>query len=344
MLGITHAFLTLVLLVLIVGTIRILLLYMECSFFRHHLIRIGILVIGLTSTKVFTNIKSAPEVAGAFDLLLNLGGASLVDAVGSVFQQYTLLHSALARVVHEDYVSSVVARGPNLHQVCFDDPYTESPTSLAIYSSLAFGTWLNALVEAEVDLKSFIDQDLEQNLEVHADWEKATLLDLFTHGDRPDFHVTNFSECSDCKMCSPYEPLVVQPYWRHLLERIKRGLHARDPAQVSSELNGDKVADHDSLGEATSSLTDLTPKPDMMGDVPVADLEAISSESESEEDTSEYSRTSDIGSNCLYSKHEVVCQTCWLHYERTGTRGPPEDSPSSDDSSECEYSPFFIHS
>ena len=251
-------------------------------------------------------LKSAPELAGAFDLLLNLGGASLIDAVGSVFQQYTLLYSALARVVHEDYVSFVVAKGPNLHQVCFDDPYTESPytespISLAMYSSLAFGTWLYALVEAEVDFKSFIDQELEQNFEVHADWEKATLLDLFTHGDRPDLHVTNFSECSDCKMCSLCEPLVVQPYWRPLLERTKRGLYVRDPAQVSSELNGDKVTDHDSLGEAISSLTDLTPKPDTMGDVSLADLEAISSESESEEDTSEYSRTSDIGSNCLYS-------------------------------------------
>ena len=38
------------------GTIRILLLYIDSSFFRHHLIRISILlVIGLTTTKVFTN-------------------------------------------------------------------------------------------------------------------------------------------------------------------------------------------------------------------------------------------------------------------------------------------------
>ena len=37
------------------GTIRILLVYIDSSFFRYHLIRISILVIGLATTKVFTN-------------------------------------------------------------------------------------------------------------------------------------------------------------------------------------------------------------------------------------------------------------------------------------------------
>ena len=73
-----------------------------------------------------------------------------------------------------------------------------------------------------------------------------------------------------------------------------------------------------------------------------------------EEDSSKYSATISIQSDCMYDMHELVCMKCWLHYEETGTRwqdagtdedsSETEDSLSGDASSEDEYSPFLIHS
>ena len=136
-------------------------------------------------------LRPEAELTGAVDLLFTLGGASIIDVVAGSLEEYALLHFTLALAEQEDFVSPVVARGPNLHPVCFCDsftPYEESPTSLAMYSSRAFSCWLHALVKIEVDFESFIDQELEQNPKVHAGWGKETLLDLFTHGDRPDLH------------------------------------------------------------------------------------------------------------------------------------------------------------
>ena len=144
-----------------------------------------------------------------------------------------------------------------------------------MYSSIAFRSWLHALIKNKVDFETFIEG---QNSEVHIGWEKMTLLGLFSHDDRSDLHFYKSSICSDCGTVSSTTEPVVQPYWRFLFERIQRRLHPYDPAQVSSRFNEDRNADHDSLREGTSNLTDLAPKPDTMGDVPIADLKETLSE------------------------------------------------------------------
>ena len=189
---------------------------------------------------------------------------------------------------------------------------------------------------------------------MHAGWEKETLLELFTHGARPDLHHSFARICSDCSEDKNW--VNVQPYWRHLLQRIKGGVHPYEPVTAVSEVDEDENVDLGSLGEAACGSTDLTPELDATGNITLSNLDEVPTELElesepvSEADTSEYSAPTPIGSVCLYSKHDLVCMKCWLHYKRTGTRGPredlseSEDSSSSDDSSECEYSPFLIHS
>ncbi|MCJ1451865.1 hypothetical protein MMC28_002205 [Mycoblastus sanguinarius] len=331
-------------------------------------------------------LHSDPVLAEASDLLLNLCGDRIIDIAPWDTDGYTILHQRLA-CGNDGDVSLLLARGPHLHRLGFDalcTPYKESPTSLAMYSSWVFTEWLRGLVNNEVDLEKFIDQELEQSHEVHAGWEKDTLLDLFANGDRPDLHVQkDRTTCSDC--IRRFSRVQVQPYWRHLLERIEQRIHPDSPASTGPEAGEKENADSGSIREAASSPSDPTYKPDTTGDVPLVKLEELpsdpDSESESEEGTSGYPAMISIRSECMYSRHEVVCMECWLHYKRTGTRrnrvsqdlgadedssgneysslrddssedeySPPKDdssddeySPPKDDSSDDEYSPFLIH-
>ena len=293
-----------------------------------------------------------PKLLEAFDFLLNRGGPGSIDLVYGASDAYTILHSMLAYAELRENVSLVVARGPDLHRQAFDTfltPYVESPTSLAMYSSWVFANWLHALVDDDLDLKKFIDQELELNSELHPGWEKDTLLALFTYGARLDLDLRGKWRCSDC--LSDGSRVTVQPYWRHLLDTFKHGLHTHDPAPAGSDVGDKGNADRGSVAEAlTSSSSDPTPKPNVTENHPLDSLDELPSGLGSKDDISEYYATTLIGSNCLYGEYETVCMDCWLHYERTGTRGPPEDlwetedSSSSDDSSENEYSPYLIHS
>ena len=299
---------------------------------------------------------SNPEKFEASDLLLNLGGHRIINALEGVTHGYAVLHEAMIYTMGEDNVSALAARGPDLHLRAFDTfytPFEESPTSLAMYSSNKFSHWLRALADVDVDLEKFIDQELELNPEVHAGWEKETLLELFAHDNRPDLDHRRVWTCSDCLW--NYFPFGVQPYWRHLLERIKERKHPYDPVSAVSEFDEDDNVDFGSLGEATCGSTDLTPALDTTGNDTLFNPNEVPAEevSDSEADASDNSATTPIGSVCLYGKLEIVCMECWLHYTRTGSRRQParneslsknEDSSSSDESSECEYSPYLIHS
>ena len=292
--------------------------------------------------------RSEAGLPEAFDLLLNLGGNGIINIVPHDTYGYAVLHQKIV-YSQECPLSEVLARGPSLHQVCFDidiTPYEESPTSLAMYSSRMFAHWRRALVNTEVDLETFVEQELEQNLELHPGWRKENLLDLFAHGDRPDLHVPKYRTCSDC--VRSYFSVEVQPYWLHTLKRIKERRYGDDAASAGSEVNEqDNSSDLGSAGEALNSSSDATHERDAAGNVPFIDLDELPSESESEASTSDCSATTPIRSDCLYGKHEIVCMYCWVYLKETGTRRQRgvrnrilQDSSADED----EFSPFHIHS
>lgn len=317
---------------------------------------------------LYWTLRPGPKLAEASDLLLNLGGDDVINIARHGKDGYTLPHERLVSSMDEDEVTEVLARGADLHRLGIDTyytPYEESPTSLAMYSSRTFTCWLYALASVGVDLESFIDQELELNLEVHPGWEKETLSALFAHGDRPDLHVPYTRTCSDCAVESIR--VFVQPYWRHLLENIKQREYHEDPTPPGPEVAEEENADRGNARESVSSKSsDPTYEPETTRNVPLVNLKEESeseSESKSEEDRSRQRTKTPIRSVCMYGRHELVCMDCWLYYEETGTRrmthawegvwqdvGTDEDlferrdSLFKDDSSECEYSPFLIHS
>ena len=70
-------------------------------------------------------LESDADLAGAADWLFNLGRSSIIDADAfGTFSKRFVLQIALARADHEDYVSRVLAQGPNLHQLCFPAGFT----------------------------------------------------------------------------------------------------------------------------------------------------------------------------------------------------------------------------
>ncbi|KAF6217744.1 hypothetical protein HO133_006571 [Letharia lupina] len=310
-------------------------------------------------------ISRFSAVQEASDLLLNLGDAETINAGIQFRDGYTILHDFVAYAYP---VSTVLAKGPDLHRRVLDYDYTpqeESPTSLAMYSSWAFTEWLRGLVTIKVKFEEFIDEELKRNPLVHTGWEKETLHDLFAYHHRPDLDVEGYT-CSDCTKPISYN--AVQPHWRHMLERIKQRIDPDGPGQTDSQVGEKENTDVRKIAETASSSDDPTHEPDMTGNVLLVDSNELFSESDSkseselEEDVHGYPAMVPIRSDCVYAPNEVICVDCWLHYRKTGTRRPPlpwkrrfaigsdddasldEYSSSGDESSEDEFSPYHIHS
>lgn len=311
-----------------------------------------------------------PALEEAADLLLNLGGVEVIDEAIYDTGGYNVLHE-LTMYTFPNEISTVLSKGPDLHRLGFDynlTPQEETPTSLAMYSSWIFKYWLDGLISIEMDIEKFVEEELVRNHAVHAGWEKETLLDLFTYDYKHSVDLLEawtYKDCSDC--AKRHRGVEVQPYWRHLLERIKQRLDPDTPAQDDSEVREKENADLGSIAEAASSSSDLAHKPDVVGDIPLVDLSKFPSESESEPESGEdphgYPATISIRSDCVYAKHEMICMDCWLYYIQTGTRRPlgpfkrrfvvrpdADDPPLEEYSSprvepsEEEYSPYHIHS
>ena len=291
------------------------------------------------------------------NLLLKLRDVDVIDVTLNGTDGYALLHHRLAHPWGREWVSSVLAIGPNLHLQGFNENYTpekESPTSLAMYSLRAFADWLRGLVGIEFDLSTFIDQELASNAFVHPGWDKETLRYLFDYPLRPDLDFGNPWDCSDCG--DSRLGIWVQPYWRHLLERIKQRIDPDDPFRSDPGVDETQISNIRSGMEASN---DSDHEPGISGSVSLDEFKddvrseaKFESESEVElgSDVHGYPENVPIQSECMYGPNETVCMDCWLHYRRTGTRFKVEDSPidehpsSEDESSDDEFSPYHIHS
>ena len=282
---------------------------------------------------LFSILRPEPELEEASRLLLDLGGVEVIDIAVLDTDGYTILHQAAIWHTHGQ-VSLALSKGPNLHPLGFNSEFSprgETSTSLAMYLSPSFAQWRIDLIMNEVDLEKFVESEMKQNHFVHPGWDKQSLSDLFayTHDDL-DVDLRGVFTCNDCNRCIDY--IKVQPYWRHLLERIKQGFDPETPSLDDSDTCEEWEAEAESRLELESER-----------------------QVESDEDPHGYPATISIRFECIYAEHEVVCMDCWQYYTRTGVRGPPRSwkrrfaydvyrNKSSDDSSEDEYSPYHIHS
>ncbi len=132
-------------------------------------------------------IWTLTEVTGlveASPLLLCLGGPGPIDKPIHYSGGYTITHFRTAYAECGESMRALLAQGPDVHKLGFDyhrSPEKESPFSLVLYSSWAFGYWLYALATAGKGYEEFVTQEIQKNHTTHPGWKKETLLNLSTY-------------------------------------------------------------------------------------------------------------------------------------------------------------------
>ena len=113
-------------------------------------------------------------------------------------------------------------KGVYLHLVCHQSEFggiSQTPTSLALYSSFLFVKWRDALLRSPVDLESFVEEEVQQSPLRDVGWHKASLLALFRCKIQPDHLASNLVYCDDCPQLILF--LCVELSWREWLNRFK---------------------------------------------------------------------------------------------------------------------------
>lgn len=296
------------------------------------------------ATMLEWTLNQEPGLAEVSQLLFRLGGPESIDTPVAYIGGYTILHIVVAYAESKEDMSMVLAQGPDIHRLGLEHEYSpedESPFSLALYSFRAFADLLDGLRTIGMDFEEFVTQELERNYSIHPGWEKETLLNVFTYGYQADFSIPRRKRtCSDC---TKDMDIRVQPYWRHLLERIKQGVDPHVSAQANSEVDEEEIAESGSNLNSPASLDIIRPEMELDSEVdPDSEMKPESdSKSESElgweleEGPHDYPSTISIRSDCVYYEDEVVCMNCWLFYVWTGTRARPAEEEVFFDSLEC---------
>lgn len=279
---------------------------------------------------------------------LQFGG---IDAINSREEAggYSELHYRAAHA--EEELKFILMQVPDFHLIGYDckySPILETPTSLAIYSSLAFANWRYSLHVAGIDIREFICAEMQQTPLVDAGWTVETLWALFHYTYEIRFYP---KICDDCAMELHY--VRVQPYWLHILTGFKSGLYHNDFPEwqlgtgwEEYEAEGGRVEGGEGDCDVT---TDLDGQPQILrslGDD--RDKNSLENVTKHHISNTYWKLGEQDVLDCAYGREEVVCITCWVHYNERGHRftrsddedeGPGNTYESADDG----FSPFMIH-
>ena len=258
------------------------------------------------------------------NFLLKLGGKKFIEA--RRYQNgYTPLQMSIS--MDPSGLGRVLAYGPNCFAVAFDElhsPKVETPTSLAMYSSWAFGHWRTGLKTLRVDFNDFISQELGQSPLVKAGWNTETLRTLFELDFQPSSDTWN-TKCKDCGS-QRIGYLRVEPRWQRLLQRIRTRTYSDHTAGNDPE--GDEGLRCGNSGE--SGFQSVVPETAQLeasgGDHGLVDGVATTFPiqppfgTEFCRYTNRYLTTLPNESPFPYQDGEDVCTNCWAHYQETGHR------------------------
>ncbi len=323
--------------------------------------------------------------ADEMDLLISESVRAVSDSImgklnfpGRIIDS-ALLHLYLAYARESDYLRTILRFDPELHELRVDRCFShrgESPTSLAMYSSWAFVNWVFELRNSGVNIEIFLKEELKSNCKVHPGWSQRSLVTLFEFDYKPGVSLRNTLYCADCKGGSHSK--FVQPSWRHLLERIKRGQYLDGLQHIGSKGNGDgnmSVISSTKARYHEYKLLDLSDKATANRPVDskeqwhwepssksTASLDSVTIETKAqpesapalveEVDSHLYPSNVSLSLESPYNEEEVVCWYCWLYFVRTGIRHSQrwaadlENDDLSDieiEVSEDEYSPYLVH-
>ena len=328
------------------------------------------------------------EIIDVVKFLSSLSGKSTINTASGYTDEYTLLHFLVVSLIWMSWPHVVRELDQDLHGLAFDrtiSPKEESPMSLAMYSSSGFMGWISAVQQKELDPDHFVREELSKNPSGYRGWDWSTLRGLWRYiqklsgadalRKRLTFRYQNRPlYCLDCDVL--IECIVIQPYWRHVLERIKNRLHPFAPGVMVANQEGSETGAFEANDEAEDRLAQ-----EHNGDVDSAILQTTSAHAASALDLQSgleprvenswkkrfqsppvdphsYPANVPIESECLYEQDEIICMQCWLHYvEHVRRKRPrmaedvmddeesenPSENPESDLPPDEKFSPYYIH-
>ena len=134
----------------------------------------------------------------ALQNVLRIGPTDAIDFFDGF--GFSPLLNGVACANNEAKVRNLLKCGANPNSAgmhTYISPRSESPTSLAMYSSEAFKLWLSSLSEARIDINTVIDKEVEKGPLYEAGWTRETLQMLFEW----EFAATDFFQDHD-RLCS----------------------------------------------------------------------------------------------------------------------------------------------
>ena len=153
-------------------------------------------------------------------------------------------------------LNSILNKGTNLHSVGYDTCYSvksETPTSLAMYSSFLFMKWRDALLRLSVNLEIFVRNEMQQSPLRDAGWDEESLLALFHCDVQSGYNPSTFDQCDECPIRAIF--IRVELPWRKWLNRFKQKTNAeissiddKSGGAESDQSDGEILSDDESSG------------------------------------------------------------------------------------------------
>ena len=285
---------------------------------------------------------------------LSLCPEGTIDAVNKPCG-YTVLMSRIA--LAED-LNSMISLQPSICPVGYDryySPQWESPTSLAMYSAVAFLHWKDFLESTQADLDALVNHETTQGPLARLGWRPKALRKLFSMMIEPNLQFLDRGRCCNCDQLLMHITKV-QPHWLFLLDKLK---FATDPFE---EWHG-SVDPHEHLNMKSGHRHNLY-GPTSDGIVPqrkqnhTLTTPNLALDEEWDINTSELlsgyrSQASAVNSDPMYDPSDALCVDCGLHYLRFGEPRMPDtagicssadvSNSDADSLSDHDYSPFLFH-
>ena len=292
-------------------------------------------------SRVLAMMRTAgPGIADAMGLLLGLAptGAMTYD---KLFPEERDKRVLLGIIINRswDSVKLLLTLGANPHHVYINNghsPFTETPFSLAMYSSWAFWAFRNILRGIDLDVEDIARQELKQGSPLFdAGWQTNTLRALLEFEFEPDIEPPEsywYVICDYC--CSPLSGVAVQPYWQGVLESIKNGTYQRryyldtQDEQTSNSRSNLAATSKESLASITSHSM-LAQGPALSGD-------------QAAQPDEKPSVNKDDTLRRITDRTEIWCMDCWCYYKETGYRWSPATTET-ESSDGDDFSPLLFN-
>jgi hypothetical protein len=257
---------------------------------------------------------------------------------------YKLLHKTVAAYI--EATTALVVNGAELHVLGENREYTnrrETPTSLAIRSSIAFSAWKRALRVANIELTSFVQEEMKTEALGELGWSTSALLELFSLEFQAYEHdyTEKCAECEDCLRMT----CVVEPQWLDRIEEI-RLRHSQANEMFSTPSAMTPVEDILNTDMPIDSCQNQNYKDAELPDDATVDDIDLRSDCSSRDSHSAASRTNDSENRQYEEISEdnldepyLLCWHCWhIMYESSDSSHNESDQESSDE----QDSPFLF--